>query len=46
MNERRNLFVGAAEDFRNPARVIRGILPQAAQGKALPFLRIRATHLR
>ena len=46
MNERRNLFVGAAEDLRNPARVIRGILPQAAQEKALPFLRIRATHIR
>ncbi len=37
MNERRNLFVGAAEDLPQSCPCNKGILPQAAQGKALPF---------
>ena len=37
MNERRNLFVGAAEDLRNPARVIRVSCRKPHKGRLYLF---------
>ena len=38
MNERRNLFVGAAEDLRNPTRVIRVSCRKPHKGSGGYFL--------
>ena len=44
MNERRNLFVGAAEDLRNPARVIRVSCRKPHKGRLYLSPYSRDTH--